>query len=155
MSGCPPTTRCWLRGKTGLGVEDIFEAIVARIPPPVGDAEAPLRALIFDSNYDAYRGIIVYMRVMEGTLRAGQVVKLMGNDNRFELTELGVFRPKMTATDAKNLTAGETGYLIAGIKDVADVRIGDTVTERDRRRDRSAVRLPRTEADGFLRPLSD
>jgi GTP-binding protein LepA len=113
-------------GKSGLGVDDIFEAIVQRIPAPKGDPDAPLKALVFDSNYDAYRGIIVYVRLMEGTLRAGQMVKLMGSDHQFELTELGVFRPKMTPV--KELHAGETGYLIAGIKDVAEVRIGDTVT---------------------------
>ena len=113
-------------GKSGIGVEDIFEAIVERIPAPVGDDNAPLRALVFDSSYDAYRGIIVYVRLMEGTLRAGQTVKLMGSDHSFELTELGVFRPKMTPVE--ELRAGETGYLIAGIKDVAEVRIGDTVT---------------------------
>ncbi|HEX8237884.1 MAG TPA: translation elongation factor 4 [Abditibacteriaceae bacterium] len=113
-------------GKSGIGVEEIFEAIVERIPPPKGEADDPLRALIFDSTFDAYRGIIVYVRVMEGTLLAGQEVKLMGSDHRFELTELGVFRPKMTPV--AKLSAGETGYLIAGIKDVAEVRIGDTVT---------------------------
>ena len=113
-------------GKTGMGVDEVFEAIVERIPAPQGDARDPLRALIFDSSYDAYRGIIVYVRVMEGTLRAGQEVRLMGGDTRFELTELGVFRPKMTTV--AQLTPGETGYLIAGIKDVAEVRIGDTVT---------------------------
>ncbi len=113
-------------GKTGAGVDEVFEAIVERVPPPTGDADAPLRALIFDSSYDSYRGIIVYVRLMEGTLRAGQEVRLMGGDTRFELTELGVFRPKMTPV--KELSAGETGYLIAGMKDVAEVRIGDTVT---------------------------
>ncbi|MDF2440775.1 MAG: GTP-binding protein LepA [Abditibacteriota bacterium] len=114
-------------GKSGLGVDEILEAIVHRIPAPQGDPNAPLKALIFDSSYDAYRGIIVYVRVMDGTIRSGMTVKMMSGDDKFEITELGVFRPKMTATT--HLSAGETGYLIAGIKDVVDVRIGDTVTE--------------------------
>lgn len=113
-------------GKSGIGIEDIFEAIIERVPAPVGDPEAPLKALVFDSKFDAYRGIIVYVRLMEGTLRAGQMVRLMGTDSKFELTELGVFRPTMTPV--KELRAGETGYMIAGIKDVDEVRIGDTVT---------------------------
>jgi GTP-binding protein LepA len=124
--GLPGEEVLAVSGKTGAGVDEVFEAIVERIPPPRGEINAPLRALIFDSSYDAYRGIIVYVRLMEGTLRAGQEVKLMGSGHRFELTELGVFRPKMTPV--KQLSAGETGYLIAGIKDVAEVRIGDTVT---------------------------
>jgi GTP-binding protein LepA len=124
--GLPGEEAIHASGKSGIGVEDIFEAIVERIPAPKGDKDDPLRALIFDSSYDAYRGIIVYVRIMEGTLRAGQEVKLMGGEHRFELTELGVFRPKMTPVS--QLSAGETGYFVAGIKDVADVRIGDTVT---------------------------
>jgi GTP-binding protein LepA len=124
--GLPGEEAILASGKSGIGVEDIFEAIVERVPAPTGDKDAPLRALIFDSSYDAYRGIIVYIRIMEGTLRAGEEVRLMGGEHRFELTELGVFRPKMTVV--QQLHAGETGYLVAGIKDVADVRIGDTVT---------------------------
>ena len=124
--GLPGEDAILASGKSGIGVEDIFEAIVERIPAPKGDKDDPLRALIFDSSYDAYRGIIVYIRIMEGTIRAGEEVRLMGGEHRFELTELGVFRPKMTIV--QELSAGETGYLVAGIKDVADVRIGDTVT---------------------------
>jgi len=128
--GLPGEEVLMVSGKTGAGVDEVLEAIVERVPPPAGSLEAPLRALIFDSTFDAYRGIIVYVRLFEGTLRAGQQVKLMGGDHRFEIIELGVFRPKMTAVN--QLSAGETGYLIAGIKDVADVRIGDTVTDPSR-----------------------
>lgn len=128
--GLPVEGALLASGKSGIGVAELLEAIVERIPAPKGDPDAPLKALIFDSAYDAYRGVIVYVRVFDGTLRAGQKVKLMGSDNQFELTEIGVFRPKMTA--AKELRAGESGYLVAGIKDVADVRIGDTVTEPQR-----------------------
>jgi GTP-binding protein LepA len=117
-------------GKTGAGVEEILEAIVARIPAPVGDVNAPLRALIFDSTYDAYRGVIVYVRVMEGVLRAGQTIHMMGAAEKFEVGEIGVFRPAMTRVES--LSAGESGYIVAGIKDVADVKIGDTVTEVSR-----------------------
>jgi len=113
-------------GKSGIGVIDILEAIVARVPAPQGDPNAPLKALIFDSTYDSYRGIIVYVRVMDGILKAGQTVKMM-TGGKFEVTELGVFRPKMTPI--KELRAGESGYLIAGIKEVVDVKIGDTVTD--------------------------
>ena len=125
--GLPGEEVLLVSGKTGLGVDEVLEAIVERIPAPKGDPHAPLKALIFDSTYDAYRGIIVYVRLMEGTLHAGQVVTLMGSGHRFEITELGVFRPKMTSV--KKLSPGETGYLIAGIKDVAEVRVGDTVTD--------------------------
>ncbi len=128
--GLPADGAMTVSGKTGEGVPDLLEAIVERIPPPKGDRSAPLKALIFDSTYDAYRGVIVYVRIMEGTLKAGQSVTFMGSGMKAELTELGVFRPKMTV--AKELAAGETGYIIAGIKDVADVRIGDTVTETAR-----------------------
>src|SRR5690606_25138270 len=103
-------------GKTGAGVEEVLEAIIERVPAPTGDAGAPLRALIFDSSYDAYRGVIVYVRVMEGTLAAGETIQLMGGNERFEVQEIGVFRPRMTPV--KTLVAGETGYFIAGIKDV-------------------------------------
>jgi GTP-binding protein LepA len=117
-------------GKTGAGVDEILEAIVARIPAPTGDVDAPLRALIFDSTYDAYRGVIVYVRVMEGVLRAGQIIHMMGAKEKFEVGEIGVFRPAMTRVET--LSAGESGYIVAGIKDVADVKIGDTVTEYSR-----------------------
>ena len=140
--GLPGEEAILASGKSGIGVEDIFEAIVERIPAPVGDDQAPLRALIFDSTFDAYRGIIVYVRIFEGTLKAGQTVRLMGGDQKFELTELGVFRPKMTPVD--ELHAGETGYLIAGIKEVSEVRIGDTVT---------GIQNPATEAlAGYREP---
>jgi GTP-binding protein LepA len=114
-------------GKSGIGVDDILEAIVERVPAPTGEPDAQLRALIFDSSYDAYRGIIVYVRIMEGTLRQNQLIKMMSSSSKYEISELGVFRPKMTPIS--ELRTGETGYIIAGIKDVADVRIGDTVTD--------------------------
>lgn len=125
--GLPMDDALLASGKSGLGVPDLLEAIVERIPPPKGDRDAPLKALIFDSNYDAYRGVIVYVRLMEGTLKSGQKIRFMGTGLPAEITEIGVFRPKMTPV--QQLQAGETGYLIAGIKDVGEVRIGDTVTD--------------------------
>jgi GTP-binding protein LepA len=125
--GLPAEEVLTASGKTGAGVEEILEAIVQRIPAPTGSSEAPLRALIFDSTYDAYRGVVVYVRVKEGVLRPRQIIQMMGGAAKFEVLEIGVFRPRMTAVP--ELSAGESGYIIAGIKDVADVKIGDTITE--------------------------
>ncbi|RYG63628.1 elongation factor 4, partial [bacterium] len=108
------------------GVHDILEAVVARVPAPKGDPAAPLQALIFDSFYDAYRGIVVFVRIKEGTLHSGQKILFMGTNTTFEAQEIGVMRPTMTPVKA--LHPGESGYIVAGIKDVADVRVGDTVT---------------------------
>jgi len=124
--GIPTNDALLVSGKTGLGVEDLLEAIVKRIPPPQGDDQAPLKALIFDSTYDTYRGVVVYVRIKEGTLKVGQKITMMGGSPNFEVLELGVFRPKMTPV--QELYAGESGYIVCGIKDVIDVRIGDTVT---------------------------
>ncbi len=125
--GLPGAEAILASGKSGFGVEDILEAVVARVPAPVGSPDAPLRALIFDSAYDTYRGVVVYVRIKEGILKRGQKIRMMGPGTQFEVLELGVFRPQMTPTD--ELHPGESGYVIAGIKDVADVRIGDTVTD--------------------------
>ncbi|PQV65128.1 GTP-binding protein LepA [Abditibacterium utsteinense] len=125
--GLPGDEALLASGKSGIGVLEILEAIVERVPAPVGDSAAPLQALIFDSNYDAFRGVIIYVRVKEGTLKSGQKIEMMGGSETYQISELGVFRPKMTPV--KELRAGESGYIISGIKDVADVRIGDTVTD--------------------------
>ncbi|WP_026369748.1 translation elongation factor 4 [Kallotenue papyrolyticum] len=116
----------FVSAKEGTGVPAILEAIVARIPPPQGDETAPLRALIFDSHYNPYKGVIAYVRVMEGTLRPGEQILLMGTAIKVEALELGVFRPQMTPVDA--LRAGEVGYIATGLKDVGEVQVGDTVT---------------------------
>ncbi len=113
--------------KEGIGTEEILEAIVKRIPPPRGDKSLPLRALIFDSWYDNYQGVIVIVRVFEGSLRKGMKIRLMSNNKDFEVSSLGILTPKMKETD--ELVAGEVGYVIAGIKNVSDTRIGDTITE--------------------------
>ncbi len=112
--------------KANLGIDEILEAVVRRIPPPKGDTEAPLRALIFDSVFDIYRGSIVYLRVVEGTLTEGEKVKFFYNGKVFEAEEVGVLGMKKVRTG--KLTAGNVGYLIAGIRDVHDTKVGDTVT---------------------------
>jgi GTP-binding protein LepA len=116
--------------KEGTGVPEILEAIVARIPPPRGDPEAPLRALVFDSHYDPYKGVVAYVRLVEGTLRSGDTIRLMASGATSELLELGVFRPQLVPVEA--LTAGEVGYVATGLKSVRDARVGDTVTLADR-----------------------
>ncbi|MES5396868.1 translation elongation factor 4 [Bacillus amyloliquefaciens] len=112
--------------KAGIGVEDILEQIVEKVPAPAGDPEAPLKALIFDSLYDAYRGVVAYIRVVEGTVKPGQKIKMMATGKEFEVIEVGVFTPK--AQPADELTVGDVGYLTAAIKNVGDTRVGDTIT---------------------------
>lgn len=115
--------------KEGIGIKEILEAIVQKVPAPQGDAEAPLRALIFDSNYDAYRGALSYVRVMEGTIRNDGRIKMMANGKVFDTTEVGVFAPHMK--QVKALYPGEVGYVAASIKNVTDTEVGDTITDAD------------------------
>jgi GTP-binding protein LepA len=116
--------------KEGVGVRDVLEAIVERLPPPKGDPEAPLKALIFDSWYDAYRGVIVLIRVIDGVIRPRMQVRLMAGGADYEVEQVGVFSPKPEAVE--ELGVGEVGFVIAGIKRVADAKIGDTITETAR-----------------------
>jgi GTP-binding protein LepA len=113
--------------KTGAGVQDILEAIVERLPPPLGDPNAPLKALIFDSWYDAYRGVVIVIRVIDGTIRKGMKLRLMAGGQDYEAEQVGIFTPKAVVVD--QLSAGEVGFLGANIKRVADAKIGDTITE--------------------------
>jgi GTP-binding protein LepA len=129
--------------KTGQGIEDIFDAIITKMTPPEGDVEAPLRALIFDSVYDDYRGVIVYIRIIDGSVKVGDSIYMMKTGRTFEVTELGVFRPEMTRVD--KLSAGSVGYCTSSIKSIHDVHIGDTITLSKRR---SAAAL-----QGYRRPL--
>ncbi|MBN2874546.1 MAG: elongation factor 4 [Spirochaetales bacterium] len=112
--------------KLGTGIDELFEAIVERVPAPAGSPDAATRALIFDSHYDPYRGVIVHMRVFDGVIVPGMRIRLMYNDSEYEVEETGYF--KMGLAKAEKLTAGDVGYFIAGIKTVSDVRVGDTVT---------------------------
>ena len=113
--------------KEGIGTEEILEAIIARIPAPTGDREAPLQAMIFDSHFDPYRGIIAYVRVRNGILRAGARIRMMSTGNVFEAQEVGRFTLGMNPTG--ELGAGEVGYVAAGIKSVGDASVGDTITD--------------------------
>lgn len=112
--------------KTGMGVEDILEAIVKRIPCPKGDSDAPLQALVFDSKFDAYKGVMLYVRVVNGSLKKGMSIRMMATNKVFEVTEVGVFKPALVNVDS--LEEGQVGFLAAAIKNVKDARVGDTVT---------------------------
>lgn len=113
--------------KEGIGTKEILEIIVKKIPPPKGEADRPLKALLFDSWFDNYQGVIVLVRVFDGKIKAGTKVKLMATGNVFEVSQVGIFSPKMQV--AEELSSGEVGYVIAGIKSVTDTKIGDTITD--------------------------
>ena len=116
--------------KEGIGITEVLEAVVHRLPPPKGDASAPLKALIFDSWYDPYRGVVIVARVLEGTLRKGTKIRLMAQGQDFEIDQIGVFSPKPVPID--DLGPGEVGFVVANIKTVSDAKIGDTITETNR-----------------------
>ncbi len=117
-----------ISGKTGEGVSEVLEELIARVPPPSGDRDAPARALIFDSEFDQYRGVIAYIRVVDGCFRKGEQIRAMATGTQADIDDIGFFSPQMIAT--KELAAGEVGYLITGIKDVTQLRVGDTLTTR-------------------------
>lgn len=116
--------------KAGIGIKEILEQVVQKVPAPNGDPDQPLKALIFDSHYDPYKGVIVYVRVVDGTIKAGSKIKMMATDKTFEVIEVGAFKPRMTIVD--ELTVGDVGFIVAGIKNVKDTRVGDTVTDAKR-----------------------
>ena len=120
--GCPAVS-----AKNGLNIEDVLEKIVTEIPAPKGDADAPLKALIFDSHYDPYLGVVVYIRIIDGTLRAGERIRLMAKGTEFDVVEVGTMEPFGLAK-CESLSAGEVGYVTASIKTVGDTRVGDTIT---------------------------
>ena len=119
-----------ISAKTGLNIDLVLEAIVKRLPPPKGDETAPLKALLVDSWYDAYLGVVVLVRVIDGTMKKGQKIKMMGTDAHYVIDKIGVFRPKMQ--DVTVLGPGEIGFITAQIKQVADTRVGDTITDEKR-----------------------
>lgn len=119
-----------ISAKLGTGIEDVLEAIVARIPPPRGDQKEELKALIFDSYFDAYKGAISYFRVESGTVKKGDIIRMMASGKEHEIIEIGVISPYMTPVES--LSAGEVGYLAAAIKNVADTKVGDTITSAER-----------------------
>src|ERR1700730_6710854 len=116
-----------ISAKTGQNIDAVLEAIVTRLPPPKGDREAPLKALLVDSWYDAYLGVVVLLRVVDGTLKHGQRIRLMGTNASYEVDKIGVFRPGMQ--DVAELGPGEVGFITGQIKEVADTRVGDTITD--------------------------
>ncbi|MDA8743245.1 translation elongation factor 4 [Rubripirellula amarantea] len=140
--GTDPFECIRVSAKTGLGVNDLLEAIIERIPAPTGDPNAPLQAMVFDSNYDDYRGAITYVRIMQGTVKRGQKIKFARKGSVHEVVELGQFAPARVSCN--ELSAGQVGYLICNIKSLGDVHIGDTVVDNI---DKSAPALP-----GYARP---
>ena len=116
--------------KAGIGIKEILEQIVTKVPAPQGDPDAPLKALIFDSHYDSYKGVIVYVRVVDGSIRAGKRIRFMATGAEFEVIEVGTFKPRMTIVD--ELSVGDVGFVVAGIKNVKDTRVGDTITDAKR-----------------------
>jgi GTP-binding protein LepA len=135
LLGDDPTHVLRISAKTGDGVADVLDAIIERVPPPAGDPESPARALVFDSSYDQYRGVVAFVRVVDGSFSAREALRTMATDTRFDAEELGFFSPAMTPTE--QLSAGEVGYVITGLKDVSRLRVGDTLT---------SVQRPATEA---------
>lgn len=123
---CQPEEVIRASGKTGAGVEDILQRVIDRVPPPMGDANRPLRGLIFDSTFDAYRGVVMYVRLVDGRLTPNHKVHLMATRASTPALEVGAFRPKLTSTP--ELQAGEIGYIVTGLKTVRQARVGDTVT---------------------------
>lgn len=113
--------------KTGLGIEDVLEAIVAKVPAPSGISDSPLKALVFDSKFDAYKGVVLYVRVIDGCIKPGMKIKMMATNAEFEVTEVGVFKPNLVNVDS--LEVGQVGFFAAAIKNVKDARVGDTVTD--------------------------
>jgi GTP-binding protein LepA len=126
VTGLPRTDVIFASAKLGVGTQDILEAVIARVPPPRGDPNAPLRALIFDSHYDTYRGVITYVRVVDGEILPRSKIRMMNTDKVHDVDEVGWFAPRPRA--AEKLTAGEVGYVTAAIKNVIDARVGDTIT---------------------------
>lgn len=113
--------------KTGLGIEDVLEAIVAKVPAPSGISDSPLKALVFDSKFDAYKGVVLYVRVIDGRIKPSMKIKMMATNAEFEVTEVGVFKPNLVNVDS--LEVGQVGFFAAAIKNVKDARVGDTVTD--------------------------
>ena len=128
--GIDPATVLWASGKTGQGVKEVIDAVIDRVRAPVGDPDAPLRALLFDAVYDVYRGVIIYVRLVDGEIRPKAKIRLLGAGSTYEVIEVGVLRP--SHEPGQRLRAGESGYVVANIKALGEVRIGDTVVEESK-----------------------
>jgi GTP-binding protein LepA len=130
LLGVDPESVLRISAKTGVGVGDVLDAVIERVPAPAGEADAPARALIFDSSYDQYRGVVAFVRVVDGSFATREELRAMALGTRFEAQELGFFSPTMRPADS--LAAGEVGYVITGLKDVSELRVGDTITSERR-----------------------
>ena len=153
LIGCEPDDCLRVSGKTGDGVAHLLDEIVRQFPPPVGEKDKPVRAMIFDSVYDVYRGVITYVRVIDGRIEARDRIKMMSTGAVHELLELGVISPEPMKHGA--LGVGEVGYLMTGVKDVRQSRVGDTVTINTRPAKDGAGRVQGPQADGLLGPVPD
>ena len=129
--GLPAEDAPLISAKVGIGIEEVLEQIAQKIPAPKGDETAPLKALVFDSYYDAYRGVIVYVRIVDGSVKRGDTIRFMSTGNEYTVTEVGFFKPG-TLLPSAEISAGEVGYIAAAIKDITDATVGDTVTLKDR-----------------------
>ncbi len=138
--GLDATDAVEISAKTGIGIDDVLEAIVERLPSPAGDRDAPLKAMLVDSWYDAYLGVIVLIRVIDGTIKKGQKVKMMNTGAIYDLDRVGVFTPKLV--EMPELGPGEIGFITASIKEVADTNVGDTITDAKKALCSSAGRFP-------------
>ncbi|TWU07028.1 Elongation factor 4 [Symmachiella macrocystis] len=125
--GLEPDDALMISARDGIGVDAVFEAIIKRVPPPQGKSDAPLQALVFDSKYDSFRGVMTYVRIMEGTIEKGQRIKFMREGTTYDVLDIGQFRPEMRVCDS--LGPGQVGYILTGIKDLGQVHVGDTVTD--------------------------
>jgi len=126
LIGCDLEEIIHASGKTGIGIEDILEAVVERIPAPKGDPEAPLQALIFDSMFNSYRGIIAYFRILNGTIKKGDKVRFMNTESNYSADEIGILQ--MDQVPQKELSAGNVGYIVTGVKTSKEIKVGDTIT---------------------------
>ena len=140
-----------ISAKTGLGIDEVLEAIVHRLPPPKGDRDAPLKALLVDSWYDAYLGVVVLVRIVDGVLKKGQRIRMMGTNAAYDIERVGFFTPKKQQIE--ELGPGEIGFITAAIKEVADTRVGDTITDDKQAGDRHAAGIQAGDPGGVLRPL--
>jgi len=140
-----------ISAKTGLGIDDVLEAIVTRLPPPKGDREASLKALLVDSWYDVYLGVVVLVRIVDGVMKKGQRIRMMGTNAAYDVERVGFFTPKMQQIE--ELGPGEIGFITAAIKEVADTRVGDTITDDRKPVTEMAARLQAGDPRGVLRPV--
>ena len=140
-----------ISAKTGIGIDHVLEAIVHRLPAPKGDRDASLKALLVDSWYDVYLGVVVLVRVVDGVMKKGQRIRMMGTNAAYDVERVGFFTPKMTQID--ELGPGEIGFITAAIKEVADTRVGDTITDDQQAGHRHAAGLQAGDPGGVLRPV--